>query len=272
MKETTVGTCSSIIGNDVLCHTGQISLKHPEETFAITPASLITLEAIDNNIHLLNGNGIDWGCGSGCLAIAAAKHSNVRSVVGLDIMEKNIKISIKNAAANGVSHKTQFIRSDSFIPCDPAHKGFVERLKGNVNFILANPPFSSHDDGFTFRRRILREANEFLVKDGLFFLIISVQYGRRRIDELTETLPGIAHQGVLSTTDWVEFDLKRNDLFEYLKQYVEEEMRGGLTYEFADPQGTGNIIDARTSLTIFVEEGLSPLSKWQTHLFLKKEE
>ena len=46
---------------------GEIQITHPPNTFAITPASLVTLEAIAGNKHLLTGKGLDWGSGTGCL-------------------------------------------------------------------------------------------------------------------------------------------------------------------------------------------------------------
>jgi ribosomal protein L11 methylase PrmA len=61
--------------------------------------------------------GLDWGCGSGCLAIAAATIPAVRRVVGLDIVEASIDVARSNAARNGVADKTVFMRSDSYAPC-----------------------------------------------------------------------------------------------------------------------------------------------------------
>lgn len=35
-------------------------------------------------------------------------------------------------------------------------------LRGQLDFVLANPPSSDGDDGFTFRRIVLRDSAEYL--------------------------------------------------------------------------------------------------------------
>ena len=59
----------------------ELRICHPAGTFALTPASRISLQAIGEHQTLLAGRGIDWGTGTGCLAIAAAKIARVESVV-----------------------------------------------------------------------------------------------------------------------------------------------------------------------------------------------
>ncbi len=46
---------------------GDIQILHPPHTFALTPASRIAIQAIGRYQHLIAGNGIDWGSGTGCL-------------------------------------------------------------------------------------------------------------------------------------------------------------------------------------------------------------
>jgi hypothetical protein len=141
-------------------------------------------------------------------------------------------------------------------------------LKGHVRFVLANPPSSPGDDGFEFRRRILRGAREFLTDGGVVFLSISTQYGKQRIDNLTSAAPGFRHGGVLATTGRVPFDLNRPDLLDCLRAYVREERRGGLSYEFVLPgDPAGDLVTAAAALSHYKRTGESPLSQWQTHLF-----
>ena len=52
---------------------GDVRILHPPGTFALSPASLISVQAIVGNQGLLKGIGLDWGTGSGCLAITAAR-------------------------------------------------------------------------------------------------------------------------------------------------------------------------------------------------------
>ena len=50
-----------------------IELEVPADGSSVTPASRVCVEAIARHGKLLAGKGIDWGSGSGCLAIAAAR-------------------------------------------------------------------------------------------------------------------------------------------------------------------------------------------------------
>jgi hypothetical protein len=138
---------------------------------------------------------------------------------------------------------------------------------GQTDFILANPPSSEGDDGFEYRRMILRDARQYLVVGGVVFLSISYQYGQQRVERLSQQIPGISYGGVLTSTDWVPFDLQRSDLLHCLEVYANEESRGGLKYAFLDPEIAGVSMDAQAALERFRRAGLSPLTKWQTHLF-----
>jgi SAM-dependent methyltransferase len=268
----------------------ELSIRHPPGTFALTPASLISLQAIGQHQELLEGHGLDWGSGSGCLAIAAAKIPAVQSVTGLEIAEANVLVARDNAIRNSVGDKVAFLVSDSYSPIwrpsEPASDsalpantcGFtgspkeerviLDRLAGKVGFILANPPSSEGDDGFGFRRIVLRGATRFLVPGGVVFLSVSFQYGISRVERLCQEAPGFMYEGVLSSTDWVPFDLRRPDLLHCLHLYAQEERRGGLSYSFRHPdESHQESISAQAALAHYQTTGKSPLTKWQTHLF-----
>jgi 23S rRNA G2445 N2-methylase RlmL len=245
----------------------ELRIRHPIGTFPVTPASLVSLQAIGEHRELLVGRGLDWGSGTGCLAIAAAKIGEVRSVVGLEIDEANVVYARDNAAVNGVDHKVTFLLSDSYAPKHPDGRVLLARLKRRINFLLSNPPASERDDGFGYRRIVLRGATPYLSSHSVVFLSISRQYGRSRIERLCEEAPGFSYGGVLSSTDWVPFDLQRPDLLQCLSLYAQEERRSGLRYNFQDSE-TMEPLDARAALATFEETGKSPLSKWQTHLFV----
>jgi hypothetical protein len=247
---------------------GTIEVRHPAGTFAPSPASLIAVQAIAANRHLLTGIGIDWGCGTGCLTIAAAKIPAVHHVVGLDIVVANVASARSNAALNGVAEKTEFMVSDSYTPASSADWRRLEELRGKVDFIVANPPASAGDDGFGYRRVVLEGAPRFLSAGGIVFLNISLQYGPQRISRLVADVPGFLHRGAIASTDWVPFDLSRPDLLECLKEYAVEESCGGLEYSFRSADLAGSqTMNAQSALAHFHNTGTSPLSKWQTHLF-----
>jgi 16S rRNA G966 N2-methylase RsmD len=256
----------TLLSNDMTKGLGEIAILHPLGTFALTPASMISIEAIANNQSILSGIGTDWGSGSGCLSIVATKVPTVHHVFGLEVSEANIEIARKNAALNGVENKVTFIVSDSYTPHAQKDRERIETLTGQVNFILANPPSSEGDDGFGYRRVVLRGARKFLAQGGLVLLSISYQYGWRRIEQLSGEIPGFVYGGILASTDWVPFDLSRSDLLHCLKLYAEEENRGGLEYTFRHPERDESL-DAQSALAHFRRTEQSPLSKWQTHLF-----
>lgn len=247
---------------------GELRFLHPAGTFALTPASLVSLQAIVDHQRLLSGRGIDWGCGTGCLAIAAARIEGVQTVIGLDLIAVNVETARENARLNGVEDKATFALSDSYAPVAADDRIRLESLAGKIDFIVANPPSSEGDDGFGFRRIVLDGARAVLKHDGIVFLSISFQYGPERVSRLAGEAPGFVHEGVLASTDWVPFDLGRPDLLHCLELYAEEEKRGGLAYVFPDPRAEfPATIDARAALEYFRQTGRSPLTKWQTHLF-----
>lgn len=255
------------LGDDVTRGLGEIRLMHPPGTTPITPASMISVEAIGRHRRLLEGTGIDWGSGGGCLSIMAARTPGVTRVVGLEIDETNVSIGRRNARLNGVEDKVTVMRSDSYTPFADDDRRNLDTLKGRADFLIANPVASEDDDGFGYRRAVLRGAREFLRDGGPVFLSISYQYGRRRIARLERDVPGFFHEGILARSECVPFDLGRPDLLNCLKVYAREESRGGLEYEFCNPLRRLQVMDARASLAFYERTGGSPLSQWQTHLF-----
>jgi methylase of polypeptide subunit release factors len=161
---------------------GRFVFQHHEGSFALTPASKIALKAVYQNQHLLAGKGIDWGCGTGCLAITAARIEKVSQVMGLDISEENIREARQNIRDNNVEGKVEVELSDSYAPKTLSGHRKLEAFKKQTQFILANPPSSEGDDGFEFRRIVLRNARVFLQERGVVFLNISCQYGKKRIE------------------------------------------------------------------------------------------
>jgi SAM-dependent methyltransferase len=246
---------------------GDLTILHPQGTFGITPASLISIEALGVHQAHLKGIGLDWGAGTGCLAILASRIPKVDQVIGLDISERDIEIARENALLNGASDKVSFIRSDSYTPFSPDDSARLGELEGKVSFIVSNPPSSENDDGFGYRREVLRGARDFLTPGGIVLLNISYQYGVPRIQQLAEDQPEFVHNGVIATTDWVPFDLSRRMLLDCLERYVEEENGGGFGYEFAHPGEPDQPMNTSEALSHYQESGESPLSRWQTHLF-----
>ncbi len=247
---------------------GRIEILHPPGTFSLTPASMLALRSICRHQDLLGGAGIDWGSGTGCLSIAAARIRRVDRVVGLEILEANVEAARENVSRNGLKGKIDILLSDSYAPIHDADSAKLDDFQGKVDFIVANPPTSEGDDGFGYRREVLRGGRKFLAKNGVVFLSVSYQYGLPRVHGLCDEIPGFVHEGALESTEWVPFDQDRPALLGCLRLYAQEESRGGLNYVFHDPvaQDEKNM-NARSALAHFEQTGQSPLSKWQAHLF-----
>ena len=259
----------TILDDNMTSGLGQIQIHHPPGTFILTPASHMAIRTIGQYQQLLSGKGIDWGSGTGCLAIATAKIEAVQQVVGLEISEANVIAARLNARHNDVAGKVDFLLADSYWPYSEPDRHLLETFAGQTNFIVANPPSSEGDDGFEYRRLVLQGARPYLVKGGLVFLNISIQYGQTRIERLSQRIPEFVYGGVLASSDWQPFDLQRSDLLHCLECYVEEELRGGLKYDFLNPvtKDMAVHLNAQEAMACFRQTGLSPLTRWQTHLF-----
>jgi predicted RNA methylase len=260
----------TVLTEEVIGPLAPVSIRHPAGTYPLTPASAVSLEAISRHPHLFAGIGIDWGCGNGCLAIVAAKLPAVRRVLGLDIAAENVRIARENAELNGVADSATFILADSFRALTSDGAALLEKLKGSVDFVVANPPASEGDDGFSYRRMILEGAGEFLRNEGSVFLQISIQYGATRIERLAGEGGSKTYrwEGAIASTAWVPFDLERDDLRQQIEDYVAAEERGEPEYRFGNPlQIGGPLISAREAFAIYRESGMSPLTQWQVHRF-----
>ncbi len=244
-----------------------VLIEHPLGTYSLTPASAVCLRAISENRECFVGCGLDWGCGTGCLGIVVSKIPAVDRVVGLELSEEDVRAAERNVGLNDVRNKMTVIRADSFEAFSSAGKEEMDLLEAGVDFIVANPPASGGDDGFQLRRVVLAGARRYLKPGGRAYLQISIQYGRSRILDLAAAA-SFTYEAELASTPWVPFDQSRRDLNCQLEEYVTEEMRGGLDYTFGDPRNVGDTnINARTALNLYRETGISPLTKWQVHVF-----
>ena len=246
-----------------------IRIHHPEGAFVPTPASRVALRAIGRHADRFRGRGLDWGSGSGILAIAAGRISGVEKVLGLELDPRGVAAARENARRNGVEAKVRFVESDSYRPVPPEGRKALERFRGAADFILANPPSSSPvGDGFEVRRVVVRGARKYLKTGGVLLLSVSTQYGMERVRGLISANPGFVHEGVAASTDLVPFDMERPDLRRDVLTYAREEKRGGLCYAFRDPRDPARPMTAGEACERFRETGESPLSRWQNHLLV----
>ena len=136
---------------------------------------------------------LDFGTGSGCLAIALAAKCPAAQVTALDISPDALAVAQQNAAANKVANRIQFHQGDGFAAL-PAKMQF--------DLIVSNPPYIAsaeiatlqpevrdHDphpaldggaDGLDFYRRFATEAAAFLKPAGKLMM----EFGDGQADDL----------------------------------------------------------------------------------------
>jgi release factor glutamine methyltransferase len=126
---------------------------------------------------------LDFGTGSGCLAVALAVHCPGARIDALDISEAALALAHENAVAHGVADRIRFHNGDGFAAL-PSRAAF--------DLIVSNPPYipsaeietlapevRDHDprialdgggDGLDFYRRLAAEAVRRLLPDGHLML------------------------------------------------------------------------------------------------------
>ena len=124
---------------------------------------------------------LDFGTGSGCIAIAVCQFAPKVRGVALDKSADALAVARENAAKNGVSDRIEFLQSDGFASLAPNHR---------FQLIVSNPPYipapeiatlqeevRKYDphaaldggaDGLDFYRLLAHEAPSFLEPGGKF--------------------------------------------------------------------------------------------------------
>ncbi len=91
------------------------------------------------------GNIIDFGTGSGCIAIALAANLPFSSVTGVEISEDAIIIASENAILNNVN--VSFIKGDIF--------NFDQEAVSKAGIIVSNPPYVRNSEKVHIGRNVL---------------------------------------------------------------------------------------------------------------------
>ena len=88
----------------------------------------------------------DIGTGSGCIAIALAKHFVNAEIIGFDVSEAALQVAKENAENNGV--KVTFVHDDVLKPTS-------EYFKQPVDLVVSNPPYVCDSERTTMGRNVL---------------------------------------------------------------------------------------------------------------------
>lgn len=133
------------------------------------------------NPNVGSGTALDFGTGSGCIAIALAAKCPTAKIIAIDASPEALEVARQNAARNGVADRIEFFEADGF-----------KTLTAAFHLIISNPPYipsaeietlepevRDHDprsaldggpDGLDFYRRFAAEARAFLKPDGRIML------------------------------------------------------------------------------------------------------
>jgi release factor glutamine methyltransferase len=131
---------------------------------------------------------VDVGTGSGCIAIALAKHFPKACVVAMDVSPEALSLAGQNARCHGVADRITFLLGDLLQP-----------LTEPVDLIVSNPPYVSHpelavampevsryeprlaldggEDGLEVIRRLLPQVREKLKPGGSLLIEIGSTQG-----------------------------------------------------------------------------------------------
>ena len=171
-----------------------------------------------SNFQNATPTALDFGTGTGCIAIAlAAKCPNVK-VVATDISTDALALAKQNAAQNNVAERIEFLQGDGFaalqsegrVPRVPDPTGEIKNgdswnsslRKLEFDLLISNPPYipsaeiatldpevrdfdprlalDGGTDGLDFYRKLATEAKSFLKLDGK----IMVEFGDGQADRI----------------------------------------------------------------------------------------
>ncbi|MEO1172389.1 MAG: peptide chain release factor N(5)-glutamine methyltransferase [Myxococcota bacterium] len=152
----------------------------------------------------------DVGTGTGCIAVTLACELPAAQVVATDVEETALALAIENAAANGVSDRTEWLRRD-LLP------------DGNYDAIVSNPPYIpegdprvaagvhhhepasalySGPDGLDVIRRLVAQAPSQLRPHGL----LAFEIGAGQVRAVSDMLPEVRFvedlQGISRIAVW----------------------------------------------------------------------
>lgn len=127
--------------------------------------------------------GLDFGTGSGCLAIALAVKCPAARVTAVDVSVDALALAKENAARNGAGERIEFVQGDGFA---------AVKAGSRFDLLVANPPYvasaeiatlepevrdydphlalNGGEEGLDFYRRLAAEAGEFLRPGGKIML------------------------------------------------------------------------------------------------------
>lgn len=200
-------------------------------SFTVTPDVLVprpeTEIIVERLVHLVRGGAavrsvLDIGTGSGCVAIALARHLPDARIHASDISPAALAVAQRNAADHAVADRIDFRTGDLLSPWEDV------RAAGGFDVIVSNPPYipatelaalpptvRDHEpalaldggsDGLAVIRRILEESPTYLAGGGHLLmeighdqagLVRDLLAGRSWTDDIATYRDGGGHERVV---------------------------------------------------------------------------
>jgi len=136
---------------------------------------------------------LDFGTGTGCIAIALAAKCPAAKITALDISADALALAKQNAEQNKVAERIEFVLGDGFAAFKGKHQfdllvsnppyiasAEIETLEPEVKDFDPRAALDGGTDGLDFYRRLAAEAKPFLKPDGK----IMVEFGDGQADDL----------------------------------------------------------------------------------------
>jgi release factor glutamine methyltransferase len=167
------------------------------ETELLAEAGWSFLSTINHRLS----TALDFGTGSGCIAIALAAKAPAAKITALDVSSEALDLAKQNASKNNVTDRIDFLQGDGFqalisgtgiLPARIDPHGQDARATINFDLIVSNPPYiptaeiatldpevrdfdprgalDGGADGLDFYRRLAAESRPFLKAGGKIML------------------------------------------------------------------------------------------------------
>lgn len=138
---------------------------------------------------------IDYGTGSGCIALSIASEMPAARLIALDTSDEALALAQENATTLGLAERIAFLNPDVVDLADVLEPGSIDAVIANPPYIptkacakLADnvrrfEPMAALDggpDGMTITRQIIEESTMLLASGGFIFLEISAEDDQAR--------------------------------------------------------------------------------------------
>lgn len=175
------------------------------ETELLVEQALAWLRAVRNQASApIPFRAVDVGTGSGCIAIALARHAPGLPIVAIDLSMPALQVAQRNARRHDLLNRIAFVQGDLLSPLSPS----AGRQPG-FNLICANLPYipeaelkfltvanrephlalSGGGDGLVVIRRLLEMAPAYLAQKGLLLLEIEASSGPATLGLARQAFP-----------------------------------------------------------------------------------